>query len=36
MKITNALAAAAAVAAAGSVGFLGTPIAAADDLTTTT
>jgi hypothetical protein len=36
VKITNALAAAAAVAAAGSVGFLGTPIAAADDLTTTT
>ena len=34
-KITNALAAAAA-AAAGSVGFLGAPIAAADDLTTTT
>lgn len=36
MKITKALAAAAAVAAAGSVGFIGTPIASADDLTTTT
>ena len=33
MKITNALA---TVAAAGAIGFIGTPIAAADDLTTTT
>ncbi|MDT5181137.1 MAG: hypothetical protein QOJ95_5335 [Mycobacterium sp.] len=36
MKITTALAAAAAVATAGSVGIFGSPIAAADDLTTTT
>ncbi|MCV7135852.1 DUF1942 domain-containing protein [Mycobacterium hodleri] len=36
MKITTALAAAAAAAAVGSIGFVGTPIAAADDLTTTT
>lgn len=36
MKITNALAAAVAIAAAGSVGILGAPLAAADDLTTTT
>ncbi|MBJ7337674.1 DUF1942 domain-containing protein [Mycolicibacterium sp.] len=36
MKITTALAAVAVVAAAGSVGILGTPIATADDLTTTT
>jgi hypothetical protein len=36
VKITNALAVAAAFATAGSVGFLGTPTAAADDLTTTT
>lgn len=34
--ITNALAAAAVVAAAGSVGIIGAPLAAADDLTTTT
>lgn len=33
MKITNALA---TVVAAGAIGFIGTPIAAADDLTTTT
>jgi hypothetical protein len=36
VKITTALAAAAAVATAGSVGIFGSPIAAADDLTTTT
>jgi hypothetical protein len=36
VTLTKALAAAAAVAAAGSVGFLGTPIGAADDLSTTT
>jgi hypothetical protein len=36
VKITTALAAAAAAAAVGSIGFIGTPIAAADDLTTTT
>ncbi|OPX11662.1 MPT63 family protein [Mycobacterium sp. AT1] len=36
MKITNALATVAAAAAAGAIGFIGTPIAAADDLTTTT
>lgn len=36
VKITNALAAAVAIAAAGSVGILGAPLAAADDLTTTT
>jgi hypothetical protein len=36
VKITNALAAAAAVAAAGSLGLLGAPLATADDLTTTT
>ena len=36
MKITNALATAAAVAAAGSVGIIGAPIASADDATTTT
>ena len=35
MKITNALATAAAVAAAGSVGIIGAPIASADDATTT-
>ena len=35
MKITNALAAAAAVAAAGSMGFIGAPIASAEDPTTT-
>ncbi|MEU0495041.1 DUF1942 domain-containing protein [Mycobacterium sp. NPDC006124] len=36
MKITSALVAAAAAAAVGSIGFIGAPIAAADDLTTTT
>ena len=36
VKITNALATAAAVAAAGSVGIIGAPIASADDATTTT
>jgi hypothetical protein len=36
VKITNALATAAAVAAAGSVGIIGVPIASADDATTTT
>ena len=36
MKITTAFAAAAAAAAVGSIGFIGTPIATADDLTTTT
>lgn len=36
VKITKAWAAAAAVAAAGSIGFIATPIASADDLTTTT
>ena len=36
MKITSALAAAAAIAAAGSVGIIGAPIAAADDPSTTT
>ncbi|KAA0097435.1 DUF1942 domain-containing protein [Mycolicibacterium sp. P1-18] len=36
MKITNALVAAAAAAAVGAIGFVGTPVAAADDLTTTT
>jgi hypothetical protein len=35
VKITNALATAAAVAAAGSVGIIGAPIASADDATTT-
>jgi hypothetical protein len=35
VKITNALAAAAAVAAAGSMGILGAPIASAEDATTT-
>ena len=36
VKITNALATVAAAAAAGAIGFIGTPIATADDLTTTT
>jgi hypothetical protein len=36
VKITSALAAAAAIAAAGSVGIIGAPIAAADDTSTTT
>ena len=36
MKITSALAAAAAIAAAGSVGIIGAPIASADDPTITT
>ena len=36
MKITTALAAVAAAAAVGSIAFIGTPVAAADDLTTTT
>ena len=36
MKITNGLATVAAAAAFGCIGFVGTPIAAADDLTTTT
>ena len=36
MKITSALAAAAAIAAAGSVGIIGAPLAAADDPSTTT
>jgi hypothetical protein len=36
VKITSALAAAAAIAAAGSVGILGAPIASADDPSTTT
>lgn len=35
MKITNALAAAAAVAAAGSMGIIGAPVASAEDATTT-
>jgi len=36
VKITNGLASVAAAAAFGAIGFVGTPIAAADDLTTTT
>jgi hypothetical protein len=36
VKITNALVAAAAAATAGSIGILGAPLAAADDLTTAT
>lgn len=36
MKITNGLATVAAAAAFGCIGFIGTPIATADDLTTTT